>query len=81
MNEPMMGLLRDLPSAEPDPARSERTRVLCRAKFAARTREAVPDAHRRRPNQTQVWQPVLAVVAIAYVAEALVQALRTFGLR
>ena len=81
MNEPMMRLLRDLPSAEPDPTRSERTKILCRARFAARTSASTADARRRRPKQTHVWEPLLAVVAFAYMAEAVAQALRTYGLR
>ena len=81
MNEPMMRLLRDLPSAEPDPTRSERTRILCRARFAARTSASTADAPKQRRRRTQVWEPLLAVVAFAYMAEALAQALRTYGLR
>jgi hypothetical protein len=80
MNETMMRLLRDLPSAEPDPARSERTRILCRTRVAARITASTSDAPSRLPGR-QIWQPLLAVVAFAYIAEALGQALRTYGLR
>jgi len=79
MNEPMIELLRNLPSANPDPARAERTRVRCRTRMSAV--RAAPASKRPEPLgwKMQLWQPLIAVLGCAYVAEAVVQALRTYG--
>jgi len=78
MSEPMIDLLRNLPSATPDPARAERTRVRCRTRLSA---VAPPMATVPKPLgwKTQLWQPLIAVLGCAYVAEAVVQALRSYG--
>ena len=83
MPEPMMNLLRDLPGAEPDPARAERTRLRCRSRLAARPRvstSSAPSVRGSSGSKALLWQPVVAVLGVAYLAEALVQALRAYGI-
>ena len=83
MSEPLMQLLAELPSAEPDLAGTERIRLRCRAQLARQARHA--SAARRRSaghdRPVSVWQPLIAVLGIAYLAEVIVQALRVYGLR
>jgi hypothetical protein len=74
MSEPLMGLLAELRSAELDAGRDVRIRNRCRAQIA-RTRTSVS----RRESQTKgthVWEPLIAVLGVAYLAEVIVQALR-----
>jgi hypothetical protein len=83
MSEPLMQLLAKLPPTEPDPARAERIRLRCRAQWARQARHA-PAAQRARARDdrpVQVWQPLIAVLGIAYLAQVIVQALRVYGLR
>ena len=81
MPEPLIRLLAELPPAEPDAARAERTRPRCRARFQRRARRAA-----RRPwparaaGRAQLWQPLIAVLGVVYLTEALVQAIRFYGL-
>lgn len=80
MAEPLMRLLGDLPSAEPDPARAERTRMRCRAQLARQARRAAgAPAPAQRPRPAMVWQPLIAVLGVAYLTEVIVQALRVYG--
>ena len=79
MSEPMIRLLADLPRADPDPARAERTRVRCRTRLAGLPRAATSSAPSPRRRKAQVWQPLIAVLGVAYFAEAIVQALRAYG--
>ena len=80
MSEPMINLLRDLPGADPDPARAQRTRLRCRARLAARPRVSTSSAPSPRGKKGLLWQPLIAVLGVAYLAEALVQALRAYGI-
>lgn len=80
MSEPMNNLLRDLPGADPDPARAERTRLRCRARLAARPRASRSIAPGPRGKKALLWQPLIAVLGVAYLAEAFVQALRAYGI-
>ena len=80
MSEPMINLLRDLPGADPDPVRAERTRLRCRARLAARPRASTSSAPGPRGKKALLWQPLIAVLGVAYLAEAFVQALRAYGI-
>jgi len=82
MSERLIRLLAELPPAEPDPAGTERIRMHCRAQLARQAPRA--SASRRAPAPqdriVQVWQPLIAVLGIAYLTEVIVQALRVYGL-
>jgi hypothetical protein len=82
MSERLIRLLAELPPAEPDPAGTERIRTHCRAQLARQAPRA--SASRRAPGRqdriVQVWQPLIAVLGIAYLTEVIVQALRVYGL-
>ncbi|HKC57615.1 MAG TPA: hypothetical protein VKC35_15875 [Vicinamibacterales bacterium] len=80
MSDPLTRLLAELPVAEPDPARAERTRMGCRALLAQRAARASasrgPSSGRRT---VQVWQLLIAVLGVAYLTEVIVQALSVYG--
>ena len=81
MSEPLIRLLAELPRAEPDPARVERIRMRCRAQLVRQARRASPPrVTTRREKTLPVWQPLIAVLGIAYLTEVIVQALRVYGL-
>jgi hypothetical protein len=73
MSDPLIRLLDELPSAQPDPARSERIRRRCHARLAP---HAPPGS---RISTAQVWQPLIALLGIAYLTAVIVQALRLDG--
>jgi hypothetical protein len=81
MSEPLIRLLAELPAAEPDPARSERIRVRCRARLSrqASRASASPVAVARGGGTVQVWQPLIVVLGVAYLTEVILQALRVYG--
>jgi hypothetical protein len=80
MSEPMIRLLADLPRADPDPARAERTRIRCRTRLAGLPRASTSRAPGPRGRKAQLWQPLIAVLGVAYLAAAIVQALRAYGI-
>jgi len=80
MPVPMMRLLADLPRADPDPARAERTRIRCRTRLAGQPRASTSSAPGPPGRKAQLWQPLVAVLGVAYLAEAIVQALRAYGI-
>jgi hypothetical protein len=80
MSEPMIRLLADLPRADPDPARVERIRMRCRTRLAGLRQASTSSAPSRRGRKAQLWLPLIAVLGIAYWAEAIVQALRAYGI-
>jgi hypothetical protein len=78
MSEPLIHLLSELPRVEPDPARAERIRMRCRARLAPRK----PDAFVSRasaPRLTAAWQPLIAVLGVAYLTDVIVEAIRLYG--
>jgi hypothetical protein len=75
MSEPLIALLAELPSAELDPVRDERIRMRCHSRLA-RTRASGSRAPGSRTKTTQLWQPLIAVLGVAYLAEVIVLALR-----
>ncbi len=81
MSEPLTRILAELPLADPDVTRTERTRMKCRemlARQAARAFALRESASSRRP--VQVWQLLMAVLGVAYLAESILQALMVYGL-
>jgi hypothetical protein len=80
VSEPLTRLLADLPGAEPDPARAERTRMRCHARLEG-LRASAAMAPSSGGSKVHLWQPVLAVLGVAYVADAIVLALRAYGMR
>jgi hypothetical protein len=82
MSDTLIRLLSDLPSAEPDRARSERVRSRCRAQLA-RQAPRTPVTRAAPPNRNrfaQLWQPLIATLGAAYLLEVIVQALAVYGL-
>ncbi len=80
MSEPLTRLA-DLPSAEPDPARTERVRMRCRTRLG----QQVPRASATRgvgPGGVagRIWQPAVVVLGVGYMTEVVIQALRVYGL-
>ena len=79
MPDPLIRLLAELPSADPAPPRAERTRIRCHARLERQARSASRvDAQAGRT--APVWQPLIAVLGVAYLTEVIVQALRLYGL-
>jgi hypothetical protein len=81
MSEPLIRLLAELPSAEPDSIRAERTRLRCRARLARQApRLSMARATAWRGTARQLWHPLIAVLGVVYLAEVFVQAFRVYGL-
>jgi hypothetical protein len=72
MSDLLIGVLADLPAAEPDPAKAERIRRRCRT-LMARQR---PRRTSSRGTAAKAWQPFIAVLGAAYLTEVFVLALR-----
>lgn len=76
MSDPLIERLAALPLAEPEAARAERTRVVCRARLAARRPGAcAPSEHRVGPG---LWRPAILVIGALYVVEAMAMALAIY---
>ncbi len=70
-----------LPVAAPDAARGERTRQRCRARLARQaTRAATPARAPARRGRMPIWQPLVVVLGVGYMAEVIREALRVYGL-
>jgi hypothetical protein len=81
MSEPLTRLLAELPSADPEPARTERIRVRCRGLMARRApRASASHAADPRGKTLQIWQPLIVVLSVAYLTEVIVQTIRVYGL-
>jgi hypothetical protein len=80
MSEPLSRLLAELPLAEPDSARAERTRMKCRALLARQASRASASRGRAsRRRSVQVWELLIAVLGATYLTEVIVQALSVYG--
>ena len=80
MSEPLIRLLAELPSAEPDPTRAERIRMGCRARLARQSpRASALRSPAPRGTTIQVWQPLMVVLGVAYLTEVIFQAFRVYG--
>lgn len=75
MAEPLMDLLAKLPEATPDADRAGRLQHRCRARLEARARSTPPSRVRLWNSVTRLWQPVGALVGLAYVAAVIVTTL------
>ena len=80
MSEPLTRLLAELPLAEPDATRAERTRMRCRALLARQASRASAARRSASGRRTvQAWQLLIAVLGVAYLTEVIVQALSVYG--
>lgn len=70
MSEPLMRLLNDLPTGQPDPERAEQIRLRCRQRLARHATRQIPAAVRN----TNVWQPLIAALGVVYLIAAIAQA-------
>jgi hypothetical protein len=75
MSDPLIRLLDALPSAQPDPTRSERIRRRCHARLA-RHAPPTPASPVSRADTARVWQPLIGLLGIAYLTEVIVQVVR-----
>jgi hypothetical protein len=81
MPEPLIRLLAELPLAEPDPPRAERTKARCRARLARQApRGSTSPVPGSRGRTAQLWQPLIALLGVAYLTEVIVQTIRFYGL-
>jgi hypothetical protein len=79
MSDPLIPLLADLPEAAPDPERSERTRRQCRTRLASRVPRVAPSRAWSGWNEiARCWQPLIAAIGLAYLAEVIVLALAVY---
>jgi len=81
MSDPLTRLLAELPPAEPDPLRAERTRRGCRA-LLARQASRAPATRGLSADRAamRVWELLIAGLGVAYLTEVIVQALQVYGL-
>jgi hypothetical protein len=75
MSEPLMRLLAELPTAEPDAARAARTGRTCRAQLA---RQQTRPAGSTIPL-TLVWRLFVSVLGAAYLIGAIIEAVRVYS--
>lgn len=80
MADPLMDRLAALPSAEPDPLRSARTRQRCRAALVRQAPAPATRAQAPRVRPT-IWSPAVAVLGGLYLVQALVIAFRFYATR
>ncbi len=81
MPDPLMRALSELAVAEPDVARAERLRARCHAHLARQSRRASQARNRTvKPTSAPapIWRPAMVVLGVAYLTEAIGQALRVF---
>jgi hypothetical protein len=78
MPDTLNRLLARLPSAESRPARAAQTRARCRAHLERRARSTAGE-NAQASGLAQVWRPLAAVLGVAYLTEAIVEALRFVG--
>ncbi|HTM32000.1 MAG TPA: hypothetical protein VL263_11870 [Vicinamibacterales bacterium] len=78
MPDTLNRLLAGLPSAEPHPARAAQTHARCRAHLERQIRSTARETA-QASRVAQVWQPLAAVLGVAYLTEAIVEALRFVG--
>jgi hypothetical protein len=74
MSEPLMRLLAELPAAELEPERAERIRRSCRARL---TRQA-PRAWNSGITFAPLWRPLVALLGVAYLIGAIIEAVRVY---
>jgi len=77
MSEPLIRLLAELPPADPDPARAKWMRAGPVAEAARASTSPVPGS---RGRTAQLWQPLIALLGVAYLTEVVVQTIRFYGM-
>ena len=81
MPEPLIRLLAELPPAESEPTRAERTRARCRARLRRQApRASTSPVPGSRGRTAQLWQPLIALLGVAYHTEVVVQTIRFYGM-
>ena len=81
MSEPLIRLLAELPPAESEPTRAERTRARCRARLRRQApRASTSPVPGSRGRTAQLWQPLIALLGVAYLTEVVVQTIRFYGM-
>jgi hypothetical protein len=70
MSDALMTRLAELPTAEPDAVRAERIRTRCQRQLAHRT----PRTSRPATANARAWQPLLAMLGVAYLLAAIAEA-------
>ena len=79
MSDPLIPLLADLPQAESDPERAERTRLRCRTCLAPRASRVAPARTWSGWSElARCWQPLVAAIGIAYLTEVIALALAVY---
>ena len=85
MSEPLMRRLSELPTAELGLSRATHIRMRCHAQLARQARprkhglaSALPAPTPQR-RTAQVWQPLMAVLGVAYLTVVIVFALGLYG--
>jgi hypothetical protein len=82
MSDPLMQLLAELRSTVPDPALAERLRTRCHQRLVRpRPTMSVRNALAGRGAIAQLWQPLIGILAVAYLTEVIVQVLGVYSLR
>jgi hypothetical protein len=81
MSDPLIGLLAGLQSAQPNPARAERVKARCRARLAKQATRVSPPRDVARGRATMMWQPLIAILGAAYLADVIVTALGVYKLQ
>ena len=77
MSDPLMELLAHLPPAQLDRARAEAIRTRCHARLARRaSRGSASRPGEQRVKIVHVWQPLIAILGVAYLMAVIVQAFR-----
>ncbi len=79
MSEHLTRMLAELPSAEPDGTRTERTRMKCHAVLARRAARGSVSRSTTSRRTVQVWELLMAALGVAYLTECIVQAISAYG--
>ena len=74
MNDPLLSMIANLPTATSDRRLADRIRLRCHAALARQQ-------SRPTRSRTRLWDPALAGLGVAYLTEAIRLALRLYGLR
>jgi hypothetical protein len=77
MTDPLLRMLADLPSADPDPLRGARVRARCRSQLERRQRSSREPSH---SGAARLWQPIIAGLSGIYLVEVIREALRVYGI-
>jgi hypothetical protein len=79
VSEPLTSLLAELPAARLSTARAERIKMRCRARLARQPPRASASRAAAPGGRMVPWQPLILVLAVVYLTEAIVQVLRVYS--